>query len=332
MNAPPTVHLERQDLQRLCVDALRVAGASEAQARVLAEATVQAEERGHRLVGVAHLLDYADAFHAGRITRGGEPSIRRATGAVAVVDCGGGLAQHGYELVVDQLAANADRGGLAAVAMANSFTAGELGYYVRRLTARGQLAIACANSPALMSVAGARAPMLGTNPLAFGLPLPDGRRVLVDQASSATAWVALRDAATRQEPIDPAWAVDPAGQPTTSASAGLAGALLPFGGYKGGNIALLVELLATVAGGLFSSDAPAFDHGPDSPRIGVVVAAVSLATLAPGYGKRLRDQFSRWEADLGADTSVWIEPDPTPTCTVPEDLHARLVALAGGTD
>jgi (2R)-3-sulfolactate dehydrogenase (NADP+) len=289
---------------------------------------VQAEERGHRLVGVAHLPDYADGFRAGRITGGGEPSIRRYAGSVSIVDCAGGLAQHGYERVADQLAADADRHGLAAAALANSFTAGELGYYVRQVTARGQLAIACANSPALMSVVGARGPMLGTNPLAYGLPLPDGRTVLVDQASSATAWVALRDAATREEPIDPAWAVDAAGQPTTSATAGLAGALLPFGGYKGGNIAFLVELLATAAGGLFSSDAPPFDHGHHSPRIGVVVVAVSLATLAPGYGARLLDQFARWEADLGADTSVWIEPDPDPTCGVPEDLYARLVALA----
>ena len=179
-------------------------------------------------------------------------------------------------------------------------------------------------------MAGSRGPLFGTNPQSFGVPLPDGRPILVDQASSATAWVAVRAAAERGESIPPGFAVDPSGSPTTDAAAGLAGALLPFGGYKGGNVALLVELLATIAGGSFSSEAPPFQEGDRSPGVGCMVIALSLDLIAPGYAPRLSDQFARWAADHGADPSVWIDKPVTEQIQLDADLHARLLG-AGGT-
>ncbi|MBC7279178.1 Ldh family oxidoreductase, partial [Nocardioides sp.] len=161
-------------------------------------------------------------------------------------------------------------------------------------------------------------------------PLPDGRRLLVDQASSATAWVAVRAAAERGEPIPPGVAVDPSGAPTTDAAAGIAGALLPFGGYKGGNIALLVELLATIAGGTFSSDAPPFQAGERSPGVGAMIIGVSPETLTPGYPAQLAAQLERWAEESGADPSVWIEKPVSPTFDIPADVHARLVELSRG--
>jgi (2R)-3-sulfolactate dehydrogenase (NADP+) len=190
------------------------------------------------------------------------------------------------------------------------------------------MGLAFANSPALMTVAGARGPLLGSTPMAFGVPLPEGGRLAVDQASSATAWVNLRNAAHSGEQIPATWAVDSDGNPTTSATAGLAGALLPFGGYKGGNIALLVELLATLAGGRFSSEAPPFNTGTASPSVGVVVVAVSVDTLDPGYPQRLADQLARWKAEHGADPYVWTAHHEAPSYTVPRDVLDRLRELA----
>ena len=106
------------------------------------------------------------------------------------------------------------------------------------------------------------------------------------------------------------------------------GALLPFGGYKGGNVALLVELLATLAGGRFSSDAAPFDRGAESPSIGVVVVAVSTDLLDPGYGARLAAQLERWHSEHGAQPDVWTTFREATSCSVPRDLHDRLAALA----
>jgi (2R)-3-sulfolactate dehydrogenase (NADP+) len=136
--------------------------------------------------------------------------------------------------------------------------------------------------------------------------------------------VTLRDAASRRKSIPSTWAVDRAGKPTTSAAAGLDGALLPFGGYKGGNVALLVELLATLAGGLFSTDAPPFDHGTESPSVGVVVVAVAPDLLDPSYAFRLAAQLDRWSAEHGADPGVWTTPPEATSCSVPDELHRQL--------
>lgn len=322
-----SVVLRRDELTALCERALIGSGAAPTQAAVLAEATAEAELLGRRPVGVSHLVDYADGFRSGRIAAGA-PSLEQHTSVISAVDCHGGLAQHGFEHAVPGLCAGAAEHGLSVVALRHCFTAGELDYYVRRLNRRGLLGFACANSPALVTVAGAHGPLLGSNPLAFGVPLPDGRRLAFDQASSATAWVAVRDAAMSDVPIPDNWAVDSSGAPTTSAAAALEGALVAFGGYKGGNIALLVEVLATLSGGMFSTDAPPFTSGAASPSIGVTVVAVATELLNPGYLRRLDAQLDRWKAELGADPDVWTAHHEAASCSLPRDLHDRLQSLA----
>ncbi len=318
-----SVLLARRELATLCHRALLDSGAASAQATILTEATVEAELLGHPAVGVSHLLDYLDGYRKGRITSNA-PSFEQRTAVMAAIDCHGGIAQHGFEVALPSLCAGAAEHGLSIATMRSCFTAGELDYYVRRLNRRGLLGLACANSPALMTVAGANGPLLGSNPIAFGVPLPGDRRLAFDQASSATAWVAVRNAAERGEPIPATWAVDATGAPTTSAAAGLQGALLPFGGYKGGNIALLVEVFATMGGGLFSVDAPPFNRGNASPAVGVVVAAVSIDVLDPGYQNRLDAQLNQWQADYGADPSVWTMHQEAAECSLPRDLYDRL--------
>jgi (2R)-3-sulfolactate dehydrogenase (NADP+) len=78
--------------------------------------------------------------------------------------------------------------------------------------------------------------------------------------------------------------VDADGHPTTDAEAALDGALLPFGGYKGGNIALLVELLSCMAGGNWSMDASAWDSGSRSPSVGMFVLAIDPKPVDRGAG------------------------------------------------
>jgi (2R)-3-sulfolactate dehydrogenase (NADP+) len=322
-----TVDLRRDELTALCKRALIGSGATPAQAAVLAEATVEAELLGRRPVGVSHLLDYVDGFRSGRITPG-TPSLEQRTTVITAVDCRGGLAQHGFDLALPALCAGATEHGMSVAALRHCFTAGELDYFVRRLNRQGLLGLACANSPALVTVAGARGALLGSNPLAFGIPLPHGRRLAFDQASSATAWVAVRDAAMSDVPIPDSWAVDSSGVPTTSAAAALEGALVPFGGYKGGNIALLVEVLATLSGGTFSTDAPPFTSGASSPSIGVTVVAVATEMLNPGYLHRLDVQLDRWRAEQGADPDVWTTQHEAASCSLPRELYERLQSLA----
>jgi (2R)-3-sulfolactate dehydrogenase (NADP+) len=160
----PTV--DRGELTQLCTEALLRAGADPRAARVLADATVEADLIGARAVGVAHLFDYLEGYREGRIARESRPVVRRAAPAVIDVDARDGLAQVAFAEAFEDLQKATRQAGIATLWIRNSITCGELGYYPRRLAEAGFVALATANSPALMSLGGAPASILGTNPLA----------------------------------------------------------------------------------------------------------------------------------------------------------------------
>jgi (2R)-3-sulfolactate dehydrogenase (NADP+) len=315
------------ELRTLCRGALLRVGADPQAARVLAEATVEAELVGNRAVGVAHLFDYLDGYGRGRIATDARPVVRRAAPAVFDVDARDGLAQTAFTEVLDDLQDSAREFGLAALWIRNSFTCGELGYYARHLAERGLVAVAAANSPALMSIGGARWPVLGTNPLAYGIPRPRGLPVVIDQASSSTAFVNIRRAAEAGDPLPPGWALGPDGEPTQDASAALQGTLLPFGGHRGGNVALLVEVLATLSGAAFSLDAAPFDRGADSPRIGVFLLAINPTNFA-GSTERLSGQFQSLRDDHHVRLPAVDRTAPAEAVEIDPDVLQRLQQAA----
>lgn len=280
--------------------ALEAAGASPAMAEALAAATVRAERRGRTSVGFAHLVDYVESLKAGRISGGAEPIISFPAPALIEVDVAGGLAQLGFDRAFREFAQRAKDLGAASLCLRNSFTTGELGDYAVRLAEAGLVALAATNGPPLMSPPGVARAVYCTNPIAFAAPGTQGPALLIDQASSATAFVNIREAAARGEPIPPGWAVDAAGAPTQDAAAALEGHLLPFGGARGANIALIVEILAAgLAGANWSLDAPSFVAGNRSPGAGLFVLAIAPRGAATNLACRLTAQLDRL-AELGA--------------------------------
>src|SRR5699024_832192 len=139
-----------------------------------------------------------------------------------------------------------------------------------------------------------------TNPLAFALPHSSGPRVF-DQASSATAFVSIRQAAERCEHIPPGWALDADGQPTIDPAAALTGALLPFGGAKGPNTAQTIELLAALSGASCCLDAAPFATGSRPPRLGLFIAAIDPPACDPGYEERAETHRLRLHERFGID-------------------------------
>lgn len=292
-------------IEELARVALSAAGASDVAAGAIATATCQAEGRGNRAVGVGHLFDYLESMRAGRMDGRAEPLVRRVGDSVTVADARAGAAQVAFDAAYDSFADSVRRTGLGFLSVTSAFTVGELGQYVRRAVGDGFFALAGANSPALMSFAGSSVPLIGTNPLSFGCPVAGRPALIVDQASSQTAYVNIRSAAATGTEIPEGWAVDSDGRATTDPTAALDGALLPFGGYKGGNIALLVELLSVVAGSNWSSDAPAFDHGEASPGVGMFVLALDVGRFDSSLPDRVAAHFDHLASLQGVDVKIF---------------------------
>ena len=278
-----SVTLGGDEAERLAIDACLGAGADAESARALARATIAAHRAGRPEVGFAHLVDYLAAWREGRINRQPQPVLERPFGACLSSNADGGIAQLGFDLAFTGLVETARTQGISLFTQHNSFTSGELGYYVRRLADEGLVALAFTNANAFVAPAPGMPRLYSTNPLAFGFPLDDGGRpVVIDQSSAATAFVNLSAAAREGRLLDEGIAIDAAGAPTRDARAGLLGALLPFGGRKGANIALMVELMAAgLAGGSWSVDMPDFQSGSRTLDVGLTVIAIA-AGAAPG--------------------------------------------------
>lgn len=301
MSALPDLTLPRDEVAALARAALRRSGASDQVTDLLTEAALAAEDRRQRGVGVAHLLDYLRALESGALDGDAVPEITRVAPGLLRCDARGGVFHTGFAAASDDLVEAARTVGLAAFVQGGAFSSGQLGCFTERLARRRLVAVAGVNSSGLMAPAAGSGRILGTNPLAYSFPLGGDRTLTVDQASSAVAYVTVREAAERGESIPAGWAVDADGEPTTLAADALDGALLPFGGYKGANIAWLVEMLVGMSGANWSIDAPAFDSGGECPSVGMFVLAIDAERFSPGYAARL-------EAHLHRVTGLGVRP------------------------
>jgi LDH2 family malate/lactate/ureidoglycolate dehydrogenase len=100
-----------------------------------------------------------------------------------------------------------------------------------------------ARSSGCVAPFGGLSQLYGTNPLAFGFPTA-AEPLIFDMATSAITWYELVLAKMRGEAIPAGRAVNKQGRPTTDPAAAMRGGILPFGGYKGAGLGMMVEMLS----------------------------------------------------------------------------------------
>lgn len=333
MSQAPRHSLTQREAKTLARACCLRQGASQAVADALTAATLAAEDRGLPALGFAHLIDYLDGFCQGRIDPTAEPVLTRPAPALIQSDARRGIAQLGFDRAFEDLCTTASDFGLSLFAQRAAFTSGELGYYTRRLARKGLVALAFTNGPPLLAPQGSSRALYSTNPLAFAAQAADGRLLSIDQACSSTAFVSLLHAAETDSLIPEGWALDAAGQPTCNAREAVRGTLLAFGGARGANIALMVEVLAAgITGANWSLDAGDFRQGSSSPSAGLLVVAIAPRLLDDDFPRRLGRQLTRF-ADNGVylpGLSKWQRwsAEQTPLIPLPSDLYLKLLALS----
>jgi (2R)-3-sulfolactate dehydrogenase (NADP+) len=325
------IRLTLDEAQHICEQAALRLGASPATALSLARSAVAAEADGQPNVGVAHFIDYLDAIAAGRIDGRVEPTVTRPAPTMIASDAHGGAAHPGFDQALGLLLEAARNYGMALFSQKNSYTCGALGYFTGRLAEAGLMGLAATNGPALVVGSGGTKPVYCTNPLAFSAPSADGNHLTIDQASSATAFVNIRKAAKDGRAIPEGWALDSDGNPTTDAAKAVKGALLAFGGARGANIALMVEIMsAALTGANWSVDAPWFADGAQSPGTGMTVIAVRPDLLAPDFGERLAAHLRRLSGEFGvhlpgAAKLASRRQAEAEGIAIPRDVHDRIL-------
>jgi len=138
---------------------------------------------------------------------------------------------------------------------------GPLGYFAGMCARKGLIGICLADCTALAAPFGAKSPVLGTNPLAFGIPFQP-EPIIADLATTAVTYGDCRIAMAEGRRLPEGVALDSRGKPTTDPEAALkGGSLLPFGGHKGYALALVVQILTTALTGAAALPGMREDYG-----------------------------------------------------------------------
>jgi L-2-hydroxycarboxylate dehydrogenase (NAD+) len=222
--------------------ALRAAGVPEESARIQTELLMDAELRGlpsHGLLRLPRLLDRIKNGVANPLTTG-----RHEWSSDAVLDVDGenGLGPVVASAALRTIQERAQRTGIACATIRSNNHLGALAWYVRKVAEDGQVCIALTTSEAIMHPFGGRAALVGSNPIAIGVPARP-RPLVFDMATSLVSMGKVHDYANRGQALDEGWALDSAGEPTTDAAAARDGAIAPFGGAKGYGLGIALEAL-----------------------------------------------------------------------------------------
>jgi len=247
--------------------ALTGSGLTSRHAPYFTEAILDTELSGLEGHGFYWLDYYCQHLRSGKVDGAAVPEVTALSPSSFRVDARHGFAHPAIEAGFAQLIPAAKAQGIAAMGVFNSYNAATLGFHTGTLARAGLFALGATNAVPTVAPVGGNRPIIGTNPISYAVPAPDGEiAFLVDQSATAVAWTAVKRAADAGRPIPLGWALDAAGQPTTDAEAGLAGSMAPAGGVKGFSIGLLVEVLcAALAGGKLGPDQGSFTDNDGRP-------------------------------------------------------------------
>nr|CAD6436284.1 dehydrogenase [Rhizobium sp. Q54] len=312
-------------LRCLAQSLLEKHGVPEHNATLQTDLLIEAELRGLPSHGLQRLPLLLSRLDNGLIDPHANGNLEWRRKAVLCVDGERGLGPVVVMQTMDCMRPVVREAGVAIAAIRNANHIGMLAYYVESAVGDGLICLAMSTSEALVHPFGGTQALLGTNPLAIGIPTADEPFIL-DFATSIVSMGKINNYALRNEPIPAGWAVDEEGRATTDPSRAKDGAIAPFGGAKGYGLGLAIELLiASLAG---SQVAPMVGGTLDDTRI--ANKGDLLVLIDPASGRGNSAALSAYLSQLRSS----LPSDPATPVAVPGDgaRARRAAALQEGID
>jgi uncharacterized oxidoreductase len=216
---------------------------------------VRANTYGVHSHGVVRLADYVNHVKSGRIKGDARPTVVKESLVTALLDGHWGFGQVVAEKAMQIAIAKAKENGIGIVCAYNSNHVGAIGEYTEMAANAGLVGFALVNGIGkLVAPHGGMARALSTNPIAFSAPVPNGRPIIMDFATSASAEGKLKVARNKGAKIPHGFALDKHGQSTDDPNDFYEGGmLLPLGGlgsgHKGYGLSVMVEIMAGLLSG-----------------------------------------------------------------------------------
>jgi LDH2 family malate/lactate/ureidoglycolate dehydrogenase len=239
------VHLNVDEARDLGERAMRGIGYDPEEARIVTDHVIDAALCGYEYSGLAKLLNVPE--HRRFALPRSPLRVLRETEVSALYDGGNNNGMLALYHVANATIEKATAHGIALVGVTNTWMSGRNAYFVEMIARAGFVAIHTASSGGAVAPLGGIKPILGTNPIAFAIPTEEGPLIL-DMGTSAFMATELQLRVRRNEALPEGVAIDRDGRPTTDPAAAQAGALLPFAGYKGFGLGLIVQALGVLGG------------------------------------------------------------------------------------
>jgi len=309
--------MKEAQLARLAARVLEASGIAPGDAQDAARILVTGDLMGHATHGVLRLESYCERLRSGAMDAKARVTVEDAAPAIARVDGANALGPVVGMRGLREAMARAKAHGVGLALARNSNHFGAIAPYCLIAAQEGFASMIGTNASTTIAPTGGAETRLGNNPIGFGVPRPGGRPVILDMAMSVVARGKIRAALQRGESIPQTWATDRHGKPTTDPKAALDGFLLPFGGYKGYGLALIVDLLAGVlSGAAYLEHVNSWLDDPEKPgNLGHFFLAIDTRVLGPA------DWLAQRMADFDAIVHGTPRADPAVAVRLPGEIE-----------
>ena len=289
-----TVSLTLDEILKLAKKTLLANGCDDETSSILADLIMKAERDGSLSHGLFRLPAYISGLKSGKINGKARPDVKKISPSVIKVLGNNCLAPMVLNKGLPELIKTAKENGVAILAINNSHHMAAMWPETEAIAEEGLVAFACTSYKPAVAPAGAIKPLFGTNPISLAWPRPGKTPVVFDMATASMAMGEVQVAKREGHKVPLGTGLTKEGNETTDpAEIADGGVLLPFGGYKGSGIAMMVELLAgALVGDNFSfetADNDNNDGGP--PSGGEFILAISPEKISGSGWDKHADEF-----------------------------------------
>jgi len=265
-----TVPLSLEDIYNLANKTLLANGCDEETSNILSDLIMKAERDGSLSHGLFRLPAYIAGLKSGKINGKNRPKVSKITPSVVKVDGNNCLAPMVLNKSLPELIKAAKENGVAVLSITNSHHMAAMWPETEAIAEEGLVAFACTSYKPAVAPAGSIKPLFGTNPISFAWPRKNKPPVVYDMATASMAMGEVQVAKREGHKVPLGTGLTKDGKDTTDpAEIADGGVLLPFGGYKGSGIAMMVELLAgALVGDNFSYETAEKDNNDGGPPSG----------------------------------------------------------------
>ena len=295
-----TISLSLDEIYQFANKTLLVNGCDEENANILSDTIMRAERDGSLSHGLFRLPAYVASLKSKKVNGKARPEVKKISPSVIKILGIHAFAPMALKVGLPVLIKLAKETGVAILAINNSHHMAAMWPETEAVAEQGLVAFACTSYKPMVAPAGAKKALFGTNPISFAWPRPGKTPVVYDMATAAMAMGEVQVAAREGHKVPIGTGLNKDGKETTDPNEIVkGGVLLPFGGYKGSGIAMMVELFAgALIGETFSYETAAKDNkdgGP--PSGGEFVLAMSPEKIAgPNWDKHSNEFFEKMKS------------------------------------